>query len=152
MYERVILPTDGSELSFIGVEEGLEAAQTYDIPALAVYVIPLSALSGHAGRYRVEEFGEEIVDIRSDKLKEKGEEVLKEVESRADRLGVEIETTIEEGEPYERITELATKDDIIYISSHGRSGISKIFIGSTTSRVLKNTEATVAVVRGHPDV
>ncbi len=147
MYERVILPTDGSDLSFLGVEEGLESAKKFDIPALAVYVIPPSALSEGAGRYRFEEFGKEMMDMRNEQLKEKGKKVLQEVESEAEDMGVEIETRIEFGEPFEEITDLTEENDIIYICSHGRSGISKVFLGSTTSRILKHTNATVAVVK-----
>jgi len=39
MYGKVVLPTDGSKISYVGVKEGLKAAKMYDIPALAVYVI-----------------------------------------------------------------------------------------------------------------
>ena len=39
-------------------------------------------------------------------------------------------------------------DDIIYIASHGSSGFRELFMGSTTDRVLKRANCTVAVVKG----
>ncbi len=147
MYDKVILPTDGSDLSFLGVEEGLEAAKRFDIPALAIYAIPPSSLTEGSGRYRFDEFGKNMIDVRNEQLEEEGKKVLQEVKKKADERGVSLKTTIEQGEPFEEITKLTDENDIIFISSHGRSGISKVFLGSTTSRILKHTQATVAVVR-----
>lgn len=147
MYDKVILPTDGSDLSFLGVEEGLEAAKRFDILALAVYVIPPSSLTEASARYRFDEFGKKMIDVRSEQLEKEGKKVLERVKNKADDIGVSLKTTIEHGEPFEEITKLASENDIIFISSHGRSGISKVLLGSTTSRLLKHTQATIAVVR-----
>lgn len=148
MYERVIIPTDGSNLSFKGVQEGLEAAATYDIPAVAIYVIPPHPLlSSPKGRYRSEEFEQESIDALSEQAKKEGQDILQKVVERAEKYGIEIKTVIREGEPYEEITEIASENDIVYIASHGRSGLSSVFLGSTTDRVLKHTDSTVAVVK-----
>ena len=147
MYDKVILPTDGSDLSFLGVEEGLEAAKKFDIPALAVYVIPPGSLTEASARYRFDEFGKEMIDFRNEQLEKEGKKVLEEVKKKADEREVSLKTTIEEGEPFEEITKLAGEKDIIFISSHGRSGISKLLLGSTTSKILNHTHATIAVVR-----
>ncbi len=147
MYERVVIPTDGSDVSLQGVKEGLEAAEAYGIPALAIYVIPPSALSGLGSRHRFEDYDMDMVEILKEQEKKRGEKNLKKVKKRADKLGVELETMIDEGVPYERIAAEAGEGDIIYICSHGRSGIKSLFLGSTTERLLKKTKATVAVVK-----
>ncbi len=146
MYGKVILPTDGSDLSLVGVKKGLKAAKAYDIPAVAVYVLTPDTMSGMAA-HRFEDVGKETMDILREHRKKEGEKVLKEVQKMGDELGVSVKTRIEEGEPYEEITKLADAGDIIYMCSHGRSGLSSLFIGSTTDRVIKHTEATVAVVK-----
>ncbi len=145
MYEKVIVPTDGSDLSLVGLKEGLEAARAYDIPAVAIYVIPPDTLSGVAA-HRFEDTTQETIDILNEHQKKKGKKVLEKAKEIADDMGIELETRMKEGEPYEEITAIANKNDIIYICSHGRSGISSLFIGSTTDRVIKHTESTVAVV------
>ena len=146
MYGKVILPTDGSDLSLKGLKEGLKAAKSYGIPATAVYVLTPDTMSGLAA-HRFEDVGRETVDILREHRKKEGEKVLKKVEKMADEMEVDLETRIEEGEPYEEITKLANDNDIIYMCSHGRSGLSSLFIGSTTDRVIKHTDATVAVVK-----
>ena len=68
------------------------------------------------------------------------------IKKMADAKGVKLDTRIVEGIPYKEIAELAEDNDIIYISSHGHTGWSSLFIGSTTDRLLKHTNTTVAVV------
>lgn len=147
MYNKVILPTDGSTLSMKGVEEGLKAAKVFGIPAVTVFVINPSSYSQGI-------LGQEIegVSFSSQKMLREGffkhgERILEKVKENADSLGVELETEISEGKPFDKITEIAGEDDIIYISSHGRSGLSSLFIGSTTDRVIKHSKCTVAIVR-----
>lgn len=145
MYKRVIVPTDGSELSLIGLKEGLEAAKAFDIPAVAIYVIPVYTLNGMSA-HRYEDINKETVDLLRDHRRKEGKKVLEKVEEIADKMNVKLDTKIKEGEPYEEITGIAKENDLIYMCSHGRSGISSLFIGSTTDRVIKHTESTVAVV------
>ncbi|MFW6040578.1 MAG: universal stress protein [Thermoplasmatota archaeon] len=147
MYKKVILPTDGSELSMKGVEEGLKAAKIYEIPALAVYVISPGVVSLDQIGHRMEEFGHATYSILRDQMKERGEKILEKIKKKGTKTGVEVKTKLLEGIPYEEISKVAGKDDIIYICSHGRSGFTSLFLGSTTSRVIKHTNATVAVVK-----
>ncbi|MFP4001989.1 MAG: universal stress protein [Thermoplasmata archaeon] len=136
MYRRVILPTDGSELAMEGVREGLKLAKTMDIPATAIYVIEM-------GEIRISE------NVK-DSLKKTAKKALDKVKKAADESGVELETKMLKGTPYQKICEFAHEDDVIYISSHGTSGFREIFMGSTTNRVLKQADCTVSVVKGTP--
>lgn len=140
MYDKVIIPTDGSEIAEIGVEEGLELAEGMDIPALCIYVIDFSTL---------EELEEEASQEDARKGMEKiGENALMSVRKKAHEMGVDIKTMNLMGKPYRRIVESANENDIIYMSSHGASGFSEFIFGSTTEKVLKDAKCTVAVVKG----
>ncbi len=151
MYKKMILPTDGSKLSFVGVEEGLRAAVKFGIPAVAIYVIkPGSYTHGMMGQ-EMEGMSVMTQEMLRDGFVKQGEKVLEKVKEKADELGVELKTKLAEGIPYDEITKVAHEDDIIYMSSHGRSGLSSLFLGSTTDRVIKHTRCTVAVVRPKDD-
>ncbi|MFO8110065.1 MAG: universal stress protein [Thermoplasmata archaeon] len=143
MYGKVILPTDGSKLSFVGIKAGLKAARTLNIPAVAVYVIKPEIHS----QARMAGIGYDTKKFLTDSFRKQGLEALKRIKKKADEMGVDLDMKLAEGEPYEEINKLAGENDIIYISSHGRTGFSYIFMGSTTDRVLKHTKATVAVVK-----
>lgn len=140
MYDRVILPTDGSDCALEGVKEGLEVGEKLGIKVIAVYVVNSSEFDS---------LHHESIKASAERgFKEKGKKALDEVEKIAEDMDVHLETKMMKGVPYKKITKLAEKNDIIYISTHGLSGFSQLFLGSTTDRVLKNTEATVAVVNG----
>ncbi len=140
MYERVVIPTDGSEIAKKGVMEGLQMAKCLGVKAVAVYVLDTTEYQGlhHSS----------IKSSAKRGLKETGENALQDVKDLARNIGVELETRIEEGKPYKEINKIASERDIVFISSHGLSGFTKFFLGSTTERVLKNSNATVAVVMG----
>lgn len=140
MYERVIIPTDGSDCAEIGVEEGLYMAKTLEVPALAIYVIDTSEYEGL--------HHQSIKDSAKRGLKKKGKQALDSVREKAEKWDVELNTEIIVGKPYEKITEQAGVKDVIFISSHGASGWTKLFVGSTTDKVIKNAECTVSVVNG----
>ncbi|MFW6083527.1 MAG: universal stress protein [Thermoplasmatota archaeon] len=140
MYSKVVVPTDGSEIGEKGVEEGLKVAQELEIPALAVYVVDLSEYD------HVE--SDSVRDSVKNSKKKVGERALRFTRKKAHELGVDIQTQLLLGKPYKRILDVSKKDDIIFICSHGASGFSEIFFGSTTDKVVKNAECTVAVVRG----
>ncbi len=140
MYDKIILPTDGSSCAMRGVKEGLEMGEKLGIKVIAVYVIDTSEF---------ESLHHESIKASTKKgLKDKGKEALKAVREAAQGRDINLETKMLTGKPYKAITKFAEDNDIIYISTHGMSGFSHLFLGSTTERVLKNSKATVAVVSG----
>ncbi len=139
MYERVIVPTDGSMIAQKGVLEGLKIAKALDVPAYSIYVLDMSDYA---------QFDQsEVRQGVKNNMKKVAEKALRWVRKRAHDIGVDITTDIVLGEPYERIVMEADENDVIYMSSHGASGLKEILLGSTTERVLKNAECTVVVVK-----
>ena len=138
MYGKVILPTDGSDCAMKGVKEGLEFAERLGLKAIAVYVISTSEFESL--------HHESIKGSAKSGLKDKGKKVLEEVEEIAEGRNIDLEKKLLVGKPYKEITAQADEDDIIYISTHGLSGFTHLFLGSTTDRVLKHSKATISVV------
>ena len=140
MYEKVIIPTDGSDCAKRGVEEGLWMAKTLGVKAIALYIIDASEYEGL--------HHESIKTSVKTGLKKVGEESLEAVIKRGNEWGVDVEPRIVLGKPYQEIIKAGNENDVIYISSHGASGWTKLFVGSTTDKVIKHARCTVAVVRG----
>jgi len=139
MYERVIVPTDGSRVAERGVLEGLKMAKNLNIPAHSIYVLETKKYEHLKGS--------KILPEDKKNMKKVAQKALEWVWKRAQDAGVDCTTDIMEGDPYELIVSEAGKRDIIYISSHGSSGFRDKFIGSTADRVLKHAHCTVAVVK-----
>ncbi len=142
MYSRVIIPTDGSPCAKVGEKEGIEMAKALGLKVMALYVVDASEYEGiHHHSIR---------ESARTGFRERGLRSLERLKKYASEKGVEVDTVLREGKPYQEITSLADEGDIIFISSHGASGFTKMFIGSTTDKVLKYAKCTVAVVKGVP--
>lgn len=63
--------------------------------------------------------------------------------------GLRVQTVVREGDPAERIVDYAVEGgyDLIAMSTHGRSGVARILMGSTTEKVLHSSPVPVLVAR-----
>lgn len=62
---------------------------------------------------------------------------------------IEADTLVRTGQPFAQIIEAARarKVDLIIMATHGNSGITRFFIGSTTERVVRHAPCPVLIVR-----
>ena len=66
------------------------------------------------------------------------------------KKGVKVEPYLRVGYPFDEIVQMANHFDVdlIIIGSHGRSGISRLLVGSTAERVVAHARCPVLVVKG----
>ena len=140
MYKHILIPTDGSELAEHGVAHGLALAKSLGAKVTAIFVVePFSEVSG---RFL------EAVATYAELRKEQAASALDSVAKAAKQAGVSCETIqAESGQPHQAIVATARdKDcDLIVMSSHGRSGLSALLIGSVTNKVLAQAKTPVLV-------
>ncbi len=144
MFKKILLPTDGSELSAKAVAGAIDFAAKLGASIVGLTVIEpysYSALS----EYRPESF-----DDYSARMEKFAQDRLAKVEAAARAGGVPIETTmVKSFSPYEAIIATA-KDkgcDVIFMASHGRRGLNAVLLGSETQKVLTHTAIPVMVYR-----
>jgi nucleotide-binding universal stress UspA family protein len=145
MYNRILLPTDGSELAARGVDHGLALAKALKLPVTVVSVIvPLTgfALQGIVQAESMDSYNEgrqkEIDDLKQI------------IGEKAKRAGVAADFVSKvHMSPAAAILETAAEQGcgLIVISSHGRRGISRLMLGSQTSEVLSEAGIPVLVVK-----
>lgn len=146
MYERILVPTDGSETSRRALEEALALASESGGEIHALYVVDTST-AGWAG-LGDEEFGVEvgrIVDI----LEADGEEAVAEAAAAGEAAGVTVVTAIEQGTPYRAILTYVDESDVdlLVMGTHGRRGLDRFILGSTTERVIRRSDIPVLTIR-----
>jgi len=75
---------------------------------------------------------------------------LQKLSVRANRAGVETSVLLRNGEPADQIVRAgrAMKADLIVTGTHGRHGISRLFLGSVAQRVAASASCPVVTVRG----
>jgi nucleotide-binding universal stress UspA family protein len=135
----VLVPYDGSMPAQQAVEYAVETADEQ-----LVLLRVVEAASGTVGAG---------IDLLQESLKKEPEElraeVADEVEDTLDQsdIAYEIETTA--GKPDREIVAYAEKHDIdqIVMGSHGRTGTSRILLGSVAETVVRRAPVTVTVVR-----
>lgn len=140
MYRHILIPTDGSELAGRGVAHGLALAKSLGAKASVIFVVePFSEMKGP--------FLEAIARY-AELRKEEATSVLARTANAAKEAGVSCETIqVESGQPHQAIITAAQDKgcDLIVMSSHGRSGLSMLLIGSVTNKVLANAKIPVLV-------
>ena len=140
MYRHILIPTDGSELSEHGVAQGLALAKSLGAKVSAIFVVePFSEVTG-----RFLEAVATYVELR----KEQATSALGRAANAAKEAGVSCETIqLENAQPHQAIIAAAEDKgcDLIVMSSHGRSGLSMLLIGSVTNKVLAHAKTPVLV-------
>lgn len=141
MYDRILVPTDGSTEGERAVEYALELAATHDATIRAIYVVNAASYGGLPM--------ETAWDGISDALREEGRAAVSRVEEMADERGVEVETSVVEGSPSRVIVDEATPDncDLVVMGTHGRGGIDRLLLGSVAERVVRSSPVPVLTVR-----
>jgi nucleotide-binding universal stress UspA family protein len=146
MLSKILVPTDGSELSNKAVRGAVEAAQKLHATLVGLTVTePYPIATTGYGRAHIE--SREHYDER---MRFEAEQHLAPLQSAAAAAGVTLDTVVRRsGSPYEAIIETA-KDkgcDSIFMASHGRSGLQALLMGSETNKVLTHTDIPVLVFR-----
>lgn len=149
MYTHVLIPTDGSELAQAGVIHGLSLAKEHGARVTAV-----TATEAPGGQFAYScdlwTPGEaEMAAYERDQHRD-AEAILAPVKASAERLGLEIETVhVPDRRAAPAILDTAHKCgcDVIVMASHGRTGMSRVMLGSHTAEVLTRTDIPVIVFR-----
>ncbi|WEL16428.1 Nucleotide-binding protein, UspA family [Halorhabdus sp. SVX81] len=142
MGKRILVPVDGSEQAREAVE--FAVAEFPDAEMHLLHVIN-PADAGYSVQASMPTFSEEWYD----RQKEQAENLFSEVESGATGFAGTFEEFIEVGKPTHTIVQHAEEHDVdqIVMGSHGRSGVSRILLGSVAETVVRRSPVPITVVR-----
>lgn len=88
-------------------------------------------------------------DVLREAQEEDAEALLADAQAMADDHGKTITTKTVEGSPSRTIIQVAEDSDVdhIVVGSHGRTGVSRILLGSVAERIVRRAPVSVTVVR-----
>jgi nucleotide-binding universal stress UspA family protein len=144
MYKRILVPTDGSEITAKAVQAAIDLARQGGGEVFTIAVkepFPYSAIS-EMQPVPPQEFYDAQERIAAARVKG--------VLDAAAAAGVKCQGhTVEALHPWEAIIDHAKTNgcDLIVMASHGRRGFAALMLGSETQRVLIHTPMPVLVVR-----
>ena len=154
MYEKILVPLDGSELAEIALPYAEELASRLKTEAALLQVVPRAyhVYSAYGAVAQVPYTDEEM-----EPLKASAEDYLKGVADGLKNKGITTRTEVRVGAAADEIIKLAdeTNTGVVTMSTHGRTGISRWALGSVADKVARGTKQPVALIRAkgaHPDV
>jgi nucleotide-binding universal stress UspA family protein len=141
----MLLATDGSELSRIAIQKGVQLAKAVQARVTGIYATP------EVRYYTYEtEIPAEVKEKTARQFKEASENYLGVIAMAAKEAGVVCDTVSETSDqPHEAIIAAAEarKCDLIVMASHGRRGVKGLLLGSETQKVLTHSKIPVLVIR-----
>lgn len=138
MYDRILVPTDGSTDAENALSHAVELAAAFDATIHGLYVVDLDRY-GSVGSFGP--FDERVMEL--------GREALDTVERVAADHDIEAVTELREGSVHREINDYAADHgiDAIVIGPRGRSKFDRLLIGSVTERLVRTADRPVIVVR-----
>lgn len=147
MYQRILVATDGSDLSTTAVSSAIELAAAVNAELVALYVVPRYPVSYFEGGLSIS-----VQDIANAEKQwsEMGQAVVDAVELQAKAQGIKAKAVVMQSDLIaESIMAAVNKHacDLVVMASHGRKGIKRVLLGSETQHVLTHSTVPVLVLR-----
>jgi nucleotide-binding universal stress UspA family protein len=148
MYDRILLPVDGSNCSLAAAKHGFELAQTHDADVHILHVINLDAYRTY---FDMDVKSVEDGMVNHD-LKQKGKKITHQAATLAENSDFEITETVVFGRPYKRILKYAKENDIdaIVMGTTGKSNLKGMVLGSVSHSVSQASNVPVILIRDMP--
>lgn len=144
---RLLVPIDFSDTAGVALEYAAFLAKSFGARVELLHVLDpmmnVAAESVLAGN-----------DGQAESLAERGrhiaEEELGRLADRLERDGVAADSTVETGVPWERVVHAAARADLVVMGTHGRTGLTRVLLGSVTDKVVQRSLTPVLTIRGAP--
>ncbi len=137
MFDRILIPTDGSEQAKRAAKKGIELATEHDATVHGLYVIePVYTADVGTGQ---------IIEA----LRAEGKRAVEALAEQAEAKGLTATTAVREGVPHKEILAYAEENDVdlVVMGTHGRSGLDRYLLGSVTEKVVRTADCPVLTVR-----
>jgi universal stress protein A len=134
MLKKILAPTDFSELSARGVRYACQLAKDAGAELIVFNVVLLDE-TNTINKVEIDRHKARLDNFVADKITDAS-------------ANLKIRKLVDAGEAYGAILDCADNEqvDLIVMSSHGRSGLSRMLIGSVTDKILRGASCPVLVV------
>jgi nucleotide-binding universal stress UspA family protein len=142
-FKKILIPTDGSRSTEDAIAAGIGIAKMMNASVTALnavdgpVLISAPADAEMANLYTI--------------LEKEGNAAVMHIKTLCDAAGVAVEMKTVSGNPVKVILDESAGHDLIVMGTLGRTGMSKILIGSVAEKVIKLANCPVMVVRNKGD-
>lgn len=148
MYQRILVPVDGSSTSNLALQEAIKLAKQMEARLELVHVYEDAIYLVDENYFNYEELQKTIHDS--------GEKVLTAAEATVQAAGIPVETRLIPSNN-ERIANILVEEakrwqaELIVIGTHGHSGFSRLLLGSVAEGVVRIAPIPVLLIRSNKD-
>ncbi len=138
-FKNILVPTDGSEYTKAAIDKAMELAKVVGGKVTALYVLDQTILTNVP-------MDTAVMNVYN-ALEKEGKQAVDYVSELGEKEGVPVELSVKEGTPVKVILEESANYDVIVMGTLGRTGMSKLLMGSVAERVVRASQCPVMVVK-----
>jgi nucleotide-binding universal stress UspA family protein len=150
MYQRILVPFDGSATSSRGLDEAVKLATLTGAAMRLLHVVDV--LQYATGFETAAAYAGEVIPF----MRQAGEATLDEGKARVEKAGVKVDTLLLDSVTT-RLSDVVAEQaaqwgaDLIVIGTHGRRGVGRLLLGSDAEQIVRTSSVPVLLVRA-PEV
>lgn len=147
MFKHILIPTDGSEVSAKAIKAGIALAREAGARVTGYHAVEPVPARLYGEGYVAD--GRMVAEFER-RSRAAAKKHVAAIERAARKAGVRFEPVVETARtPYHGIIDAAKKRDcdLIFMSSHGHSGLMRLALGSVTDKVMTLSKVPVLVYR-----
>jgi nucleotide-binding universal stress UspA family protein len=156
MYERILVPLDGSELAEQALPYAREMATKFKshltlLRAISTSDEALREVAAEPTAVTAPELTVGVARSMHESQADAARTYLRGIAETFDGSGIEVETELAEGDP-EYVIETQAKElnaSLIVMASHGRSGLSRLLHGSIADEIVRSSTVPIMLIRAH---
>jgi nucleotide-binding universal stress UspA family protein len=147
MYSRVLVPLDGSDVAEEALGNARELANLLNVPIHLIRVVDTYRAqaipaTGMALDYSM------LAELAEEEIEDAREYMTQSVDALA-KEGLTATGDVLHGPIAQQIVGATKPGDVIVMSSHGRTGIKRWFLGSVAEEVTRRADVPVLLIRSH---
>jgi nucleotide-binding universal stress UspA family protein len=150
MYQRILVPVDGSTTSGKGLDEAIKLARLTGAELRLIHVVDQLTLATGFDLY-----GAPAGDLIQ-AMREAGRDILTRVGAQAKAQGIKVESKLFDNVA-SRVCDTVIEEaktwgaDLIVLGTHGRRGISRWLLGSDAEQIVRMATVPVLLIRASDD-
>lgn len=147
MYQRILVPIDGSYTSTLGLNEAIKLAKLTGASLRLIHMVdPLTFVTG------AELYGMYADDVIPH-MRQIGDQILETARTRVEEQGIKVDCLLFDSSPT-RVSDTVIEQakvwnaDLIVLGTHGRRGVRRLMLGSDAEQISRMAPVPVLLVRG----
>ena len=146
MYQRILVPYDGSPTSSRGLDEAIRLARLTGASVRLLYMIDVFLFA--TGFETPAAYVDEVIPF----MRQAGEKILQEGKARVENAGVKADTVLVDSIAT-RLCEAVNDQvrswgaDLIVLGTHGRRGVGRLLLGSDAEQIVRTAPVPVLLMR-----